>query len=760
MLLRLFVVSCCTALWQDAAWAEPLQRTRPEDVRIEGDLADRMTRAVEYLDLASRQQLWSGFEAELTDDHSFGLWAADWPGRTLEAYARVSLVLGEAASTRFDEVGFGLLANQRRDGAFKNGRPVAPERTGYAYSNGYWFGNARGMLGLIWAHRYRPQNPAYLEAARKLGDHFIEKYFAAGQLGAPSSFWWVGTEAMVELYRVTADRKYLDFAVRIAAAVPAVNPISQHTHSYLLAVRGMVNICDELRGEGEADTRRRLLAKALEQHVYFEEQVMWPGGGIVEHLGQREGFSLNYWFDEGCSVFDWWGLNVDLWRVTRDTRFLDMAERVARNHLLYNQDQSGGFCGDRGIDFVREGSPWPFCCAMHGTRSLAEIPQYIATTDQESVFISFFYPSTTKLTVAGRALRVELQSRYLTHGMVRVSVETEEKTTVPVKIRVPHWSKVLELRVDGKRIPAVVVEGWCVIEREWQGSSTIEIKLDLPLRTEPRNQFIGDSDETDLSQVSLWYGPRQLVYNQSLNGEFWRRAQAEPALRHVYQAYGELHFDQSVNGTPLEIGEQNYEKGLGTHAVSEITYWLDGQFTEFRSDIGIDASAEGAGAVRYKVCVDGMLAHGDVVKASIGEENAGQVQSLYGFEVSAISGAEPARSIRVDVAGARLLTLVVDEAVNGLAKDYANWGNARLTKPEGAVVYLSDLPDHSEAGLPIEHVELLTTDVVAQEQDRVLLKAVQGEAKVPVVFSFLDSLGSDLRKQRPVLRSYVNVKAE
>ena len=160
--------------------------------------------AVAYLDLATRQQLWSGFEAELTDDHSFGLWAADWPGRTLEAYARTSLALGKPTSKRFDEVGFGLLGNQRRDGAFKNGKPIAPERTGYAYSNGYWFGNARGLLGLIWAHKYRPQQEAYLDGAKKLGDHFVANYFAEGQLGAPSSFWWVGTEAMVELYGITA----------------------------------------------------------------------------------------------------------------------------------------------------------------------------------------------------------------------------------------------------------------------------------------------------------------------------------------------------------------------------------------------------------------------------------------------------------------------------------------------------------------------------------------------------------------------------
>ncbi len=737
--------------------AQRIVPTDPANVEIRGELASRMKLAVEYLDLATRQQLWSGFEAELTDDHSFGLWAADWPGRTLEAYARVSLMLGEDISRRFDEVGFGLLANQRRDGSFKNGKPVDPTRTGHAYSNGYWFGNARGMLGLIWAHQYQPDGSEYLDAASKLGDHFIANYFAEDQLGAPSSFWWVGTEAMVELYKVSGERKYLDFALRIAESVPDVNTISQHTHSYLLAIRGIVNICDELKALGDDEKTKALMQKALDQHEYFKKHVMWPGGGIVEHLGQREGFSLNYWFDEGCSVFDWWGLNVDLWRVIGDTEYLDLAERIARNHLLFNQDASGGFCGDRGVDFVREGSPWPFCCAMHGTRTLAEIPQYAVTTDKKSIFVSFFYPSTTELEVSGTPVQLDLETTYPKSGRMKLTISVGESVEADVNIRIPQWSRVLSLSADGEPVEVQIKDGWCVIERVWSDRSTVDIQLDLPIRTELRNQFIGDTKETDPEKVSLWHGPRQLVYNQSLNSTFHKGIKAEPSLRHIYQTYKEMKLDKSVNDTRLKIGEREYDKGVGTHSVSEITYWLNGEFSEFRSDIGIDATAEGQGAVRFKVCVDGLVAHGDVVKASIGEENASQVQSLYGFEVSAMTGADKPRSIRVALNSARVLTLVVDEAVNGLARDFANWGNARLVKNDGEVVYLSDLPNKSSQGIPFDRTTILLDQSPKWMDHGVELKATYGEATVPLAFSYLDQLGFNLMTKRPVLRSYMRV---
>ena len=269
------------------------------------------------------------------------------------------------------------------------------------------------------------------------------------------------------------------------------------------------------------------------------------------------------------------------------------------------------------------------------------------------------------------------------------------------------------------------------------------------------NDFIGLQDGDDTSRKSLWFGPRQLVYNQSINQDLHKIVQDQPALRHVYQTYGELQLDQSTKQTPLTIGEKRYKKGLGTHSVSEITYWLDGQFKDFRSDIGIDASAEGAGAVRFKVCADGKVVHGDVVKASIGEKNEGQVQSLYGFEVTAMSGRDPARSILVDVTDAKLLTLVVDEAVNGLAKDYANWAEARLIKKDGTVVYLSDLPNDRAKGIPFDQLEIDEENVHSVAKERVVFGVSIGGKDVPVVFSFLDSLGYDLMKNRPVLRSYV-----
>ena len=125
-----------------------------------------------------------------------------------------------------------------------------------------------------------------------------------------------------------------------------------------------------------------------------------------------------------------------------------------------------------------------------------------------------------------------------------------------------------------------------------------------------------------------------------------------------------------------------------------------------------------------------------------------------------MTGTEPAKSIRVDISKARLLTLVVDEAVNGLLDDYANWADARLITRDGTVVYLSDLPNDSEKSIPFDNASVDTSKVRSIENDRVVFDVTVGGKGVPLVFSFLDALGYDLVKERPVLRSYVKIFVE
>jgi DUF1680 family protein len=49
--------------------------------------------------------------------------------------------------------------------------------------------------------------------------------------------------------------------------------------------------------------------------------------------GVGEKFQVRSANDEGCSEADWLRLNLRLWKLTGETRFLDMAERLMLKQL-------------------------------------------------------------------------------------------------------------------------------------------------------------------------------------------------------------------------------------------------------------------------------------------------------------------------------------------------------------------------------------------------------------------------------------------
>ncbi len=125
-----------------------------------------------------------------------------------------------------------------------------------------------------------------------------------------------------------------------------------------------------------------------------------------------------------------------------------------------------------------------------------------------------------------------------------------------------------------------------------------------------------------------------------------------------WQGSGALAYDRSVGCTPLQIGDRAFERGLGTHARSEIVYELDGTGERFEAWVGIDAAKAKSdlASVVFKVVADGREV----------------------FDSGVMRGSTPARQVRVDLAGVRELKLLVTDAGDGSKDDFANWADPVL----------------------------------------------------------------------------------
>nr|WP_321027062.1 NPCBM/NEW2 domain-containing protein [Clostridium neonatale] len=104
--------------------------------------------------------------------------------------------------------------------------------------------------------------------------------------------------------------------------------------------------------------------------------------------------------------------------------------------------------------------------------------------------------------------------------------------------------------------------------------------------------------------------------------------------------------------------EVSFERGIGAHSNSTITYDLTGKdYAYFSSYVGVDREMFGTvGSVTFEVYVDG-------------EKK---------FDSELMKSKDPMKYLEVDINGAKELKLVVTDGGNGIGSDHATWGDAKL----------------------------------------------------------------------------------
>ena len=116
--------------------------------------------------------------------------------------------------------------------------------------------------------------------------------------------------------------------------------------------------------------------------------------------------------------------------------------------------------------------------------------------------------------------------------------------------------------------------------------------------------------------------------------------------------------DGSVDRHSLVLDGSTYDKGLGMHSETRLTYDLGGQYRRFEALVGLDPRTGQRGSVRVRVLVDGK-------------------DRLPGNKE--LTGRTP-WPVRLDLKGARELTLVVEFGEGGPVQDHVNWADARLIR--------------------------------------------------------------------------------
>jgi alpha-galactosidase len=123
------------------------------------------------------------------------------------------------------------------------------------------------------------------------------------------------------------------------------------------------------------------------------------------------------------------------------------------------------------------------------------------------------------------------------------------------------------------------------------------------------------------------------------------------------QGWGTVHKDKSVEDHALTIGTAKFDRGMGTHAQSALYLNLKGGTDKFSASVGVDAEVgPDRGSVEFSVLGDGkVLWHSGVMKSG-----------------------DSAKALEVNLAGVKVLGLMVSDGGDGITFDHADWADARF----------------------------------------------------------------------------------
>lgn len=128
------------------------------------------------------------------------------------------------------------------------------------------------------------------------------------------------------------------------------------------------------------------------------------------------------------------------------------------------------------------------------------------------------------------------------------------------------------------------------------------------------------------------------------------------------QKYMQPVFDKEVlKGGPIRIGSQEFAKGLGVHAPSQVFYDLTaipGRWRHFAASVGIDAGSTPEGTVDFVVSLDGVE----------------QVRT------GCTRLADAPFPVWIPLGNAKVLGLAVEDCGDGAMGDIADWAEARLVE--------------------------------------------------------------------------------
>lgn len=373
--------------------------------------------------------------------------------------------------------------------------------------------------------------------------------------------------ALVKLYRVTNEKRYLDLAnyfIEHRGSTPnyimeevSENggfeffhefheyddeyaqvhqlPIEQTTaEGHAVRALYMYSAMADLAIEND-DKKLEEACKTLFENLTTRR--MYITGGVGSS-GKLERFTVDYdlpndrMYCESCASIGLMMFGQRMATLTKDARYYDTVERALCNTVLASISKTG----DRYF-YVNPLEVWPdnckastsmshvkpvrqkwfscACCPPNIARTLASLGQYIYAEDGKSLYINQFISSDINAYIQGNDVKVSMDSSYMQDGRIRIVIMPSSSKLFTLRVRIPNYLQSLVITLNGKKISTNIEKGYLVLPISKEGEQILEIHSVVQPVFVAANQNV----RADLGRVTIMKGPYVYCLEETDNGQ-------------------------------------------------------------------------------------------------------------------------------------------------------------------------------------------------------------------------------------------------
>ncbi len=323
-------------------------------------------------------------------------------------------------------------------------------------------------------------------------------------------------EPMVKLYKLTDDKRYLDFSTYIIkeGGARGINifklAYENNIYPYQYGVPKAYEMISCFEGlleyyyaTGNEKCKEAVINFA---NAIIETEISIVGSSGITHelfdyTKVRQTVSQECVSQETCVTVTWMKFCSRVLELTGDAKFADCMEHSFYNaylgslntqrkiipHIRRRFSEQFGInnvvdtylpvdsyspllSGKRGVEVggnqLLSDLTYYGCCASIASAGVGVFINSMIVSDNNEITINFFEKGSTEVFCKGQKIFIEIDTKYPIDGNIRVHIKTDKPVTFDVKIRVPAWTG--------------CDEGYKIYRKEWNDDAIdINYKMDL-----------------------------------------------------------------------------------------------------------------------------------------------------------------------------------------------------------------------------------------------------------------------------------------